>query len=403
MNPHRLTWGFAQSYNFAALVAVATLAGFLVTRDRKPLPGTPEVVLMIAFWIHTVVTTVFAAQPLLAWEALKQFSKILLMNVIMLCLFQDRRRLRLLVLVGAISIGFYGLKGGVWGLFVSAGEHRVWGPAGTFIEDNNALALALNMALPFLFFAARGETRLSLRWLLRLMFGFSIVAVLLTYSRGGLLGLAAVLAVLMLRSRWKWLTIPSAVGAGLMLMAFLPDRWFDRMNTLAEYERDTSAMSRIWAWGICWQLALESPLVGGGFSVITPEIWKRFMPDYHSWHNAHSIYFQVLAEHGFTGLMLFCGLLLVTLLGLPLVRRRLKSTTDGRPLINLSYAVEAALIAFAASGAFLNLAYFDFVYFVIGIAILLRRLADDPAPAEATRPSVERGSRPVPQVVWRVS
>jgi putative inorganic carbon (HCO3(-)) transporter len=230
-----------------------------------------------------------------------------------------------------------------------------------------------------------------------------VLSVLLTYSRGGFLGLAVVLLVLMLRSRWKLVTLPAAAGAALMLVEFLPDHWFDRMNTVTTYEQDSSAMTRLWAWGIAWQIARESPLVGGGFGVFTKEVWQRFMPDYHSWHNAHSIYFQVLAEHGFTGLILFCALLLTTFATLFGVRRALRRQADAAPLRNASYAVEASLIGFVVSGAFLNLAYFDLVYFLIGIAIILRTLARREQPVAVPTEVTATTPSPVRVIAWRPS
>ena len=52
-------------------------------------------------------------------------------------------------------------------------------------------------------------------------------------------------------------------------------------------------------------LALDRPLVGGGFDPYTAEVFRRYLPDYDRIHAAHSIYFQVLGEHGFVGLALF--------------------------------------------------------------------------------------------------
>ena len=42
MNPHRLTWGFAYDMPFAFMVAIATLIGFLVSREPKRFPATPR-------------------------------------------------------------------------------------------------------------------------------------------------------------------------------------------------------------------------------------------------------------------------------------------------------------------------------------------------------------------------
>ena len=47
------------------------------------------------------------------------------------------------------SIGFYGLKGGIFTL-MHGGNLRVWGPGGSFIEGNNELALAIIVCIPLM-------------------------------------------------------------------------------------------------------------------------------------------------------------------------------------------------------------------------------------------------------------
>jgi len=182
MNPHRLTWGFAYRMPFAQMVAVATLAGLLFTKDRYPLPRTREVYLLIALWGVFFLTTLFALYPEDAWLQLAKVSKILLMTFVTLMLFQDAKKLHALIWVIALSIGFYGLKGGVWAV-LSGGQNMVLGPAGSFIEGNTAIGLALNMVLPLLLILRREETRPWLRHFLSAMFGFSVVAIFHAFSR----------------------------------------------------------------------------------------------------------------------------------------------------------------------------------------------------------------------------
>lgn len=377
MSPHRLTWGIAYDMQFAQMVAIATLAGLAFTKDRRPIPLGRESGLLFVFWALTALSSVFALYPDLAWKDFKEFSKILLMSFVTMALFQDRVKLRYLLLVAALSIGFFGVKGALWAL-VTGGEHGwVLGPEGSFIGDNNGLALGLDMALPLLFFLAREEPQRWLRRLLNVAFGLSIAAVPFTYSRGGFLGLVVVLGVLTARTKWRMLIIPAALVGAIVLVSFLPERWMDRIATISTYDQDGSAMSRLWAWGIAWQLALESPLVGGGFRVFSAEIWARYMPGYGDWHNAHSIYFQVLAEHGFTGLVLFLGVVGSTFWTLRGVRRDARRVEDGAWLVNYSYMVEASLLAFVVTGTFYNLAYIHLVYFLVVVAVILKRLTQD--------------------------
>jgi putative inorganic carbon (HCO3(-)) transporter len=385
MSPHRLTWDFAYDMRIAQMVALPLLAGLLFSKERRAIPLLAESMFLGGFWILTFITTLYATYPGEAWPDLEQFSKVLLVTFATVSLVQDRTKLRYLLLVAGASIGFYGLKGGFWSLASGGAGGWVLGPKGSFIEDNNSLSLALNMILPILYYLAREEQRLWLRKLLHATFFLSVLAVVFTYSRSGFLGLVVVLLMIVARSRWKSYALVLAFVAVVGLISFVPERWFDRMNTISEYELDRSAMSRIYAWNLGWQLALDSPLVGGGFRVFGhDEIWAKYAPDYYfgigkdatnRTPNAHSIYFLTLGEHGFIGFFLFAGLIVSTLFSLRRTRWYGRSIRDGTWLVDYSFMVETSIVAFLVTGAFQNLAYFDLFYFLIGITIVLRRLA----------------------------
>ena len=69
-------------------------------------------------------------------------------------LINTKEKLNWLVLTIALSIGFYGVKGGVFTI-VHGGAYRVQGPPGSFIDGNNELGLALAMTVPLFWYAAR--------------------------------------------------------------------------------------------------------------------------------------------------------------------------------------------------------------------------------------------------------
>src|SRR6185295_1803697 len=126
-----------------------------------------------------------------------------------------------------------------------------------------------------------------------------------SHSRGALLAIVAMLAFFWLKTRAKAMTglmllvlVPVAIG-------LMPEKWEERMRTIQTYEEDASAMGRLNAWRMAFNLAQDRPLVGGGFEIYTQEVFARYAPDPTDVHAAHSIYFQMLGEHGFVGLSLF--------------------------------------------------------------------------------------------------
>lgn len=390
MNPHRLTWGSASTFPFAQLVAIATLAGIPFARDRKPIPWMRETYLLAALWLMYTLSTFEALYPDEAWAQWEKVSKVLLFTFVTLKFFQDRGRLRCLFLVIALSIGFYGLKGGVWAI-LTGGQHRVYGPEASFLGSNNSIGLALNMTLPFLFFLQKDESRTWLRRLMWLTFWVSIVAIIFTYSRGAFLGLVIVLTILGMKGSKRLLTgmaITLAVATFFLLLGswFVPERWWERIGTMWTYGQDQSAEGRLISWRVAWELALDRPLTGGGFWALPhEEIFAKYAPGYSGLHSAHSIYFSVLGDHGFIALALFVFLILSCLWSLARLRRTVGTHPSGSWLVGPSLMLEASFAAYMVSGAFLTEAYFDLFYHLVSAVIILkvlvRRALAAPAPA----------------------
>lgn len=376
MNPHKLTWGFANAMPLAQMVALAVLGGLPFAWGRNRLPRTLEVYLLFALWGMFFLTTLFAFYPEDAWRQLAKVSKILLFTIITLLLFQDIKKLHALLWVTALSIGFYAIKGGIWAV-LTGGGNQVLGPQGTFIEGNTALGLALNMILPFFIFLRREESRTWLRHLLLAIIVLTVIATLVTYSRGALLGLGAVLAVVFLNtmSRAKILALLLLPIALYLATSMLPDKWFTRMETISTYEQDESANSRLTSWHVAYSLALDHPFLGGGFRTFTAEIYERYVPGWGRDTDAHSIYLQVLGEHGFPGLALYISLILSTMLTLQRLKRRSGTDPSGRWISNCAQMLEASMAGYLVSGAFLSLSYFDLFYGLVAIAILLKVVA----------------------------
>lgn len=122
-------------------------------------------------------------------------------------------------------------------------------------------------------------------------------------------------------------------------------------------------------------MALDRPITGYGFRPFSREMYLRYDPDYGPRSgDAHSIFFQVLAEHGFAGLGLYCFLILSVLLTLRRVRRFSRGREDLSWANNYSQMVQASIFAYLANGAFLSMSYFDLFYALVAITVLLERL-----------------------------
>lgn len=399
MNPHRLTFGFAFNFPFSMLVATVTLVAVVFSSEKRRFPITPLTVVWLVFIFWMNLTTVLALNPEGAWAEWDRAMKIQLFALLTVYLINNPERVKALVWVIALSLGFFGGKGGLFSI-ASGGQYLVFGPPGSFFAENNTLALALIMTLPLVYYLQQHASRRWMRWGLTALIGLMMLSILTSHSRGALLAGSAMLAFLILKSRHKVRFALAALIAVPLMLSFMPEKWFDRMSTISTYDEDASAMGRINAWYFAYNLALDRPIVGGGFLVFTPELFLDYAPDPDDFHDAHSIYFEVLGEHGFVGLGLFGLLGWLTFRSGSWIIRAAKERPDLVWARDLAAMIQVSLVGYAVGGAFLGLAYFDLYYHFIGIIVILRqivqtRLAEEPEPApERTEDALQPGSAP---------
>src|SRR5438477_1392823 len=211
MNPHKWAWGYAQVFRVALVAGIATLLAWLISQEPKLPPRSSIVYTLAAFTFWVSLAALFAIHPEVAIPKWEEIIKILLMTFVTMCIVQSRERIEQLVWVVAVSIGIYGVKGGLFSI-ATGGHYKVWGPDDTFIADNNSLALALIVILPLL---QHLRTTATIRWVkLGLLgsMGLTIISILGSYSRGAFLGLGVTLGFLVLRSRRALVTALVLVG-----------------------------------------------------------------------------------------------------------------------------------------------------------------------------------------------
>jgi probable O-glycosylation ligase (exosortase A-associated) len=151
----------------------------------------------------------------------------------------------------------------------------------------------------------------------------------------------------------------------------MPQQWYDRMATIKNYETDDSAVGRINSWKMAFNMAKSRPL-GGGFDSFQAYSFVLYAPDPDDVHASHSIYFEVLGEHGFVGLGLFLMLGLMTWRTASWVIARARRDREKRWLGDLAAMIQVSLVGYASAGAFLGLAYFDFYYMLIALVVLCK-------------------------------
>jgi len=379
MNAHRLCYGFMLSMPVVQIVAIVTLAGMLASKEVKRMIWSREIVMLVIFIVWMSITTTQAFYFELASEQYIKVIKIQILTFMTLLMLNSRQRVHLFIWAIVLSLGFYGIKGGIFTI-LNGGAYRVQGPVGTFIEGNNELALALVMTIPLMRYLHLQERNQLIKNALAGGMLLSAIAAVGSQSRGALVGLVLMGAIFWTKSRNKLSTalliaISIALSAGIM-----PDAWYARMNTIETYDRDDSALGRINAWWTAWNVAKDRA-TGGGFMMFQSSVFQQYAPEPGRIHDAHSIYFQVLGNHGFIGLFLFLLLLVLTWLSCGAIIRQAKKNPDLKWAQDLGAMVQVSLAGYLSAGAFLGLGYFDYIYHLIAVAVVVRHLVEVQKPA----------------------
>lgn len=389
MNPHRLAYGFMLSFPVVQVVVLFTLAGMLISKEEKRLVWSREITMLVIFVAWMGITTTQALYPDLAEVQYVKVIKIQILTFMTLLMLTSPEKIKALVWMIALSLGFYGFKGGLFTI-ANGGTYHVWGPDGTFIGGNNELALALVMTIPLLRFVQMQETRRWLRYALTVLMLLCAISAIGSQSRGALLALSITAFMFWLKGRNKLVSGVLIVVVAAFILSLMPEAWYERMGTIKTYGEDNSALGRINAWWMAFYMALDRPF-GGGFESFLAPSFAMYAPEPNRVHDSHSIYFQVLGHHGFIGLALFLSLLALMWLKCSAIRRTVKRTQQNFWASDLAQMIQVSQIAYMVGGAFLGLAYFDYLYHLLAITVVTHKLALAPPRAGPVAENAGRG------------
>jgi probable O-glycosylation ligase (exosortase A-associated) len=389
-------YGWATVIPFNKIVAVITLVIFAVSSEPKRLPRNITLWLLLIYgvWGCVSAATSISKEPQVM-DYLERMLKSLTFCFMVVFIMNSKERIEALLYGIYLSLGFHGVVEGAKFL-ASGGSRHISGPGMSIISDNNHFALAMVAVLPIVVYLYRQTTSKALKVALAGSSGLVATAVMGTFSRGGLIGILAVTGLAFLRSRRKArfaaVLLPLLVAA----VAFAPRSWSDRMDTIKTAEEDTSFIGRVIAWKQSTIIALDNPIFGGGFHAVQDyKVWmdarNKFSkldfietpePDPTQAWAAHSIYFEVLGDLGFGGLLIFVLILVTSWRNASAVMRLAKERLEFKWASDLALSLQYSLLAYIVSGAALSLAYFDYSFMVFALLVALRGIVTKPRPQQ---------------------
>lgn len=378
MRVQDLTWGFAKAQRWSYYIAIVTFAGFLVSRERKRwfVRDWRCYVMMVLVALLGIGILLSKDPNLRQFERYLEYGKIVAVSLFTTAVVTTKERLRVLLWIIALSLGFFGLKSGIQGVLELGRTHIIRGPGG-MLFDNNDFSLALSMAVPMLFHLGWTERRPEIRKVFWITLPLTVITVGLTRSRGGFLSVSAAIGVLVWRSKNRLLGILIAGLVGVAGLMAAPAEYKERLLTILEPSKEGSAASRLRAWGIATRMALDNPVFGVGMYKFQSH-YRQYHPNYQAGEDvivAHSSYFQIWAECGTPALLLYLTLIAGSFWSCWRVRAEARRRYHTSWIINYANMFEASLAAFVVGSAFLNRAHFDLFYHWVSLVIAFQVIA----------------------------
>jgi O-antigen ligase len=228
------------------------------------------------------------------------------------------------------------------------------GRAGSAFGGAQGLAMYLVMCMSVAIAHLLISPRSGLRKLAAVCLLVCLAGLIATKSRGGLLGAAALVVMMLLvyqpgLLRWLVLFAILAALAGFITLALLPN-WDGTIAGLVP-GRPEAVLDRLIIWGVAFDVFLDNPLFGVGLGNFRDEFFSRAVTlnvelGYSSLH-AHNTYLEILAGTGLVGLLAYLGFLLFVARQLA-KRWRMRLADDAAVFTLAAIGTLAAYMVFAS-------------------------------------------------------
>jgi putative inorganic carbon (hco3(-)) transporter len=349
-------------YNFSLYLALGLILGswrFLANIPRAWLTNP----ITLGFLVLQIPVFLASNTQSPRYQLFIRMSIVMLFIPVLIVTLEDLKRL---YLVTAVSLGIWGLWHGATGML--HGGLRISAGIGGFMSENNTFACGLTMIIPFCWYTREFYNSKWIKTILLAMVLGSMACIVLTFSRGAAIALGIEILLISMQSKQKTLTLVAVLLCGLMPAVYLVrEAYFKRLGTIATYEQDNSAMSRIDLMKTAVKVWRDHPLLGVGiddkdfFAASNPYLAEMgFLGKDHVVHNS---YLWILAQCGIFAFLAFIYLLFGTLLRMLRSARKLAKTNPA--FQNYPRTLVYSLMAYSICSVTQPRATFDFFYIIV--------------------------------------
>ena len=305
-----------------------------------------------------------------------EFIKIIIISYLLTILVRSEKELKITLIAISLSLGFEGAKQGWANLILNPGGSNA--NMHPLLGDNNGVAVGMIMIVPILFALYQTVERKLFKY------GFLFIAIgaiyraLSTYSRGGFLTFLVMCIIYWLRSKRKGrMLLIFALFLALILPTF-PQEFWDRIDTIAEGSEasDGSAASRLYFWGLGWEMAKDNQIIGIGHRAYEAayNTYDHTGGQYGTNRAVHSTWFGLMAEWGFPGFILFLIIYCYSLFSCARVRKICKNHPKLTSFMIYGNSIETSLIASGVGITFLSFQYAEILWHFFALAVICSQI-----------------------------
>jgi len=343
-------------------------------------------------WFHTAFlvflgiigfTTITAANNYYAYETFQAMAVYFVMFLILSNVVDSFDRLQKLIWLLLVIHLYFAAKGILTFVtgqhyIATTGQYTSGVVASGFIGDENDFAMAINMMIPFAFFGffyLRGKAKL-LSGALLVVF---VLAVISSFSRGGWVGLGAIVTYGLFNIRKKFAVLGLILILAATALIFAPAEYWEEVSSVTDTSESTaSARLRFWDAGV--RMFMDSPIIGVGAAnggIHMPDYVRGFRDANTQWGRAfHGTWIQVLAELGALGMVVYLIMIVLFFKALRRIGQLKLPGEDDRKTEYLSRSIIGSLIGYFACSTFLSTAYYPQLWMMYMVAIALIFIVD---------------------------
>ena len=381
--PQDVAYLFLNELPVALIMGAGAIAAYVALDRRSPPPPMASHVLIVVMGMWVTTTMLWAVSPEQGWVKWDWATKAVIFSAFIPFAIRSRIQIEAFVQIYVLSLAAnfvtFGAKTLISGGGYGTNLGLLAGNAG--LAEGGFLSTVCLMVVPLALFLAKHAKLMPRHRMVSMGYlGMALLATVTavgTYQRSALVGLMVLAAFMFVKTRHKFLFGLTAVVGGLALLYLTSDTWNARIATIGGDGLDSTTNVRVLVWKWTLQFVASNPLGGGFMAYLINHIDIPASPgspvgETQFGRAFHSIYFEVLGEHGWPGITIFLLIIGSTLIALSRLKKQTKRDPELAWCADLADALQSGIVVFMASGAFVGIAYQPMFWYTIALSISLR-------------------------------